>query len=348
MSLKVIIVGAGLAGSELHLNAYKQIPAVEVIALCDTDLNKAKSIAIQKGIPYAYSSLDEALKSQSADIVSVCTPPSSHFNLCCLALEHGCHVLMEKPIFQTLDEAEQIRAIIARKDSKFSAVHQTKYQHGIQHALKLVEDRYIGDVVHIHVAVMTDAINNRFIADDNSWCHKLSGGLWEELIAHPIYKAYQFMGPMRFIHLEMKQVHNNWPLLPADELEIVLEGATGYVNINLSANTGGYNHMLVYGSKQILFITNDEATNLLSINHSIDSKPSIRKWLSRRLNTKQSSIPNSLSHNPFVTLIKEFVTYVRGECTEAPVDWQEAVNTLELGLQIGKSIESRKSTIHLK
>ena len=156
------------------------------------------------------------------------------------------------------------------------------------------------------------------------------------------------MGPMRFVHLEMKQVHNSWPLLPADELEIVLEGATGYVNINLSANTGGYNHMLVYGSKRILFIDSNIATDLLSINQCIDSKPSLRKWLSRRLITKQSSIPNSLSHNPFVTLIKNFVTYVRGERAEAPVDWQEAINILELGLQIGKAIESHKSTIHLK
>ncbi len=348
MSLKVIIAGAGHAGSELHLNAYKLISAVEVIALCDPDLDKAKNIAIQKGIPYVFSSLGEALNDQSADIVSVCTPPSSHFDLCCLALEHGCHVLVEKPIFQTLDEAEQIRTIIDQKDCKFSAVHSQKYLHGIQHALKLVEGRYIGDVVHIHVARMLNGNNDRFIGDDNSWCHKLPGGRWEELIAHPIYKAYQFMGPMRFVHLEMKQVHNRWPWLPADELEIILEGGAGYVSIKLSANAGDYNHMLVYGSRRILFINNDEATDLLSITHHTDSKPSLRKWLSSRLLTRQSSIPNSLRQNPFAKLIKDFVAYVRGERVEAPVDWQEAVNTLELGLQIGKEIEHRKSTIHLK
>jgi predicted dehydrogenase len=255
---------------------------------------------------------------------------------------------VEKPIFQTLDEAEQIRTIAAQKGCKFSAVHNQKYLYGIQHALKLVKDRYIGDVNHIHVARMINGNHDRFVADDNSWCHKLPGGRWEELIAHPLYKAYQFMGPMRFVHLEMKQVYNRWPWLPADELDIVLEGATGYVSIKLSANAGDYNHMLVYGSKRILFIDSNIATDLLSINQSRDSKASLRKWLSKRLIKKQSTIPNSLRQNPFATLIKDFVTYVSGESAEAPVDWQEAVNTLELGLQIGKAIESRKSTIHLK
>jgi predicted dehydrogenase len=61
MPLKVIIAGAGMAGGELHLNAYRQVPAVEVIALCDPDLEKANSIAGRKGIPYVYSSIEEAL-----------------------------------------------------------------------------------------------------------------------------------------------------------------------------------------------------------------------------------------------------------------------------------------------
>ncbi len=348
MSLKVIIAGAGMAGSELHLNAYQQVPGVEVIALCDLDLVRAKVIARQKGVSYTYSSLDEALNARSADIVSICTPPSSHFDLCCLALEHGCHVLVEKPIFQTLDEAEQIRTIIDRKDCKFSAVHNQKYLHGIQQATKLVKEKYIGNVLQIHAVRMINGGTDRFAADPNSWCHKLPGGRWEELVSHPIYKAYQFMGSMRFVHLEMKQVHNSWPWLPADELEIILEGGAGYVSIKLSANAEDYNCMLVYGSKRILFIDSDIATDLLSITHHKDSKPSLREWLSRRLLTRQSSKPRSLIQNSHAALIKDFVAYVRGERAEAPVDWQEAVNTLELGLQIGKAIERRKSTIHLK
>ncbi len=342
MSMKVIIAGAGMAGGELHLNAYQQIPDVEVTALCDLDMDRAKAIARQKGVSYTYSSLDDALNAQSADIISICTPPSSHFELCRIALEHGCHVLAEKPIFQTLEEAEEIQAIIGRTGCKFSAVHNLKYQHGIQQATKLVKERAIGDILQIHAVRMIDGNTDRLAADTNSWCHKLPGGRWEELIAHPIYKAYQFMGPMRFVNLEMKQVHNRWPWLPADELEIILEGKTGYVSIALSANAANYNFIVVYGSKRYLYVDSEMAIDLLSIVDRMDSKPSTHKWLRNKLLPTPGSRLKSLNKNPHTALIQDFVAYVQGACAEPPVDWEEAYNVLELGLQIGREIQQRK------
>jgi predicted dehydrogenase len=342
MPLKVIIAGAGMAGGELHLNAYRQVPAVEVIALCDPDLEKANSIAGRKGIPYVYSSIEEALNAQPADIVSVCSPPASHFRLCRLALEHGCHVLVEKPIFQTLEEAEQIKEIADQKGCKFSAVHNAKYQHGLQQAAKLVEEGAIGDILQVHAVRMIDGGTDRLAADPHSWCHALPGGRWEELIAHPIYKAYQFMGPMRFVHLEMKQTHDRWPWLPADELEIMLEGSRGYVSIKLSANAANYSFILVYGSRRYLYVDSDMAVDLLSETRQMHSTPPIGKLLRDRMLSALSARPALPINDPHAALIKDFIAYVQGNRAEPPVVWQEAFNTLELGLQIGREIRKRK------
>ena len=91
------------------MDAYKEIPGVEVIALCDPDLDKARSVANRKGVYRCYSSLDDALSTQQADIVSICTPPSSHYELSRIAINSGCHILMEKPIFQSMEEAREIQ-----------------------------------------------------------------------------------------------------------------------------------------------------------------------------------------------------------------------------------------------
>lgn len=343
MPLKIIIAGAGMAGGELHLNAYRQVPAVEVIALCDPDLEKAKTIARQKGIPYVYSSIDEALNAQSADIVSVCSPPASHFRLCRLALEHGCHVLVEKPIFQTLEEAERIKEITDQTGCKFSAVHNAKYQYGLQQAAKLVKEGAIGDIVQIHAVRMIDGSTDRLAADPHSWCHALPGGRWEELIAHPIYKAYQFMGPMRFVHLEMKRTHNHWPWLPADELEIMLEGFRGYVSIKLSANAANYSFIVIYGSQRYLYVDSDMAIDPLSRTGQVHSRPPLRKLLRDRMLSVLSARTTLPRNDPHAALIKDFVAYIQGKRAEPPVVWQEAFNTLELGLQIGREIQQRKS-----
>ena len=343
MPLKVIIAGAGMAGSELHLNACMQIEGLDVIALCDPDLDKAGSITRQKKVPHYYASLEDALNAHSADIVSICTPPSSHFELCRLALGHGCHILMEKPIFQTLDEADEIRQMISSTKCKFSAVHSQKYLSGIQQAVQLVRDGSIGKVLHVHAVRMIHGDKDRLVYP-NCWCNELPGGRWEELIPHPIYKAYQFMGPLKYVHLEMKKVHNRWPWLPADELVITLEGGSGYVTITLSANADNYNHMLVYGSKQILLIDNHSATDLLPGMHPADAAPSFYEQLSRKLFGRQNQA-KQLPLNPHAELIKDFVSYIKGTGVAPPVDWQEAFNVLELGLQIGRGIALQKSKL---
>lgn len=345
MSLKVIIAGAGMAGAELHLNAFRHTGGLDVIALCDSDLDKVAGIAEQERVPHYYSSLDDALDAHSADIVSICTPPASHFELCKLALGRGCHVLVEKPIFRSLDEACEIREIIDQRGLKFSAVHSQKYLPGIRNAAQLVKGGSIGEVLHVQATRMIQGDEDRLVYPD-CWCNGLEGGRWEELIPHPIYKAYQFIGPLRFVHLEMKKVYNRWPWLPADELEIILEGVSGYVNITLSSNADNYNHILVYGSKRVLFIDNDSApVDLLSGRHFTDAVLPLRKRLSRRLLDRQSPAANPCSLNPHLELIKDFVSYVRGNHDAPPVDWQEAFNVLEVGLGVGAEIARRRVSV---
>jgi predicted dehydrogenase len=341
--MKVIIAGAGMAGSQLHLNAYRQVSGIEVIALCDPDLDKAKGIARQKGVRYAFSSLDEALSELSADIVSICTPPSSHYELCRLALERGSNVLVEKPAFQTLEEADQIQELVTRTGRKFSAVHNVKYQPGIRQAIKLASEGAIGDILQVHVARMIDGNTDRLAADPGSWCHRLPGGRWEELIAHPLYKAYQFMGPMRFVSLKMKNVYDHQPWLPGDELEIMLESATGYVSIKLSANAADYSFMVVYGSKKCLLVDSDVAIDALSMANHPGHKPSLRKSLRDLLHAALNPQTIAYPQDTHTALIKEFIAYVKGDRTAPPVDWQEMRNTLELGLLIGREIRQGKA-----
>jgi predicted dehydrogenase len=340
VSFKVIIAGAGLAGS-LHLKACQSINAIEVIAVCDPDLDRAKGLAKQNSVPYVFTSLEDALKAQTADIVHVCSPPSNHFELCRLALECGCHVLVEKPIFENLEEAEEIREIVNKSGRKFSAVHNGKYQEGMQQAKNLVKEGYIGELRQINAVRMLNGNNDRMALNSKSWCHKLPGGRWEELIAHPIYKARQFMGPMRFVHLEMKRVHNHWPWLPADELEVILESNGGYVSINLSANANNYNFMFLYGSKRFLYVDHMLAVEPLYQIFTRNYKK-LLSFMSKRFAFALGFRSKFFHQDAHASLIKDFIAYVQGEHARPPVDWEEAINTLELGLQIGKEIQRRK------
>jgi len=83
-SLRVGVVGAGLIAG-CHVRAYATVPGVEVVAVADTRLAKAEQLAAPVGAQ-ARASLEEVL-ALDTDVISVCTPPSSHAELTVRALE---------------------------------------------------------------------------------------------------------------------------------------------------------------------------------------------------------------------------------------------------------------------
>lgn len=95
--LKIAIIGAGQVARKSHLKYYQMMEHVKVAAVCDTNLETAKRTALEFGIPDYYSSHMEMLEQVKPNAVSVCVPNKFHCAVTCDALEHGCHVLCEKP-----------------------------------------------------------------------------------------------------------------------------------------------------------------------------------------------------------------------------------------------------------
>ena len=110
--LRTGVVGTGHLGS-LHAKMYSEISAAAFIGAFDTD--KAKCDAAVSHYPgvKSFSSLDDLLA--SVDAVSVATVTSQHFEVAKRALNAGVHVLIEKPITQTVGEADELIALAKAK-----------------------------------------------------------------------------------------------------------------------------------------------------------------------------------------------------------------------------------------
>ena len=106
--MKLGIVGCGLVAEGFHLPALNKIEDVEVVAVCDNDIKRVKKIAETFGIGKYYTNLTEMMKQEDLDIVDICTPPKLHAEMAIQAIEHGCHVLLEKPMTSSVSEADMI------------------------------------------------------------------------------------------------------------------------------------------------------------------------------------------------------------------------------------------------
>jgi myo-inositol 2-dehydrogenase/D-chiro-inositol 1-dehydrogenase len=105
--LTVGLLGAGMIAG-VHAYAYRESPGVRLVAVADPVPGKAERIADQYGAKVV-PDLD-AILDLGVDVVDICTPPTSHADATIAALEAGRHVLCEKPITRTLDEARRVLA----------------------------------------------------------------------------------------------------------------------------------------------------------------------------------------------------------------------------------------------
>lgn len=105
---RVALVGLGYA-SDFHLPAVLSHPALRLVAVCDRDRGRLAAVARRFAVE-AVSDPRQLLDRSDIDVVGILTPPTSHLEIAIPALASGKHLILEKPITATLDEADQMIA----------------------------------------------------------------------------------------------------------------------------------------------------------------------------------------------------------------------------------------------
>ncbi|HIU77626.1 MAG TPA: Gfo/Idh/MocA family oxidoreductase [Candidatus Pelethocola excrementipullorum] len=131
--LRMAIIGSGQIARVTHIPNYQKMEDVEIVAVCDTNLSAARSLAEQFEIPEYFESHIEMLEAMKPDAVTICVPNKFHCQITLDALERGCHVLCEKPPAITAGEAELMEKTAAGKNLLLS--YEFHFRHSEQAAL---------------------------------------------------------------------------------------------------------------------------------------------------------------------------------------------------------------------
>src|SRR4030095_20943 len=99
------LVGVGAAAQLSHIPALKRTEGVELVALCDRDPEKAARVAQKFQIPHSTGRLDDLLSDDVIDAVDISTPNFLPAPMATAALEAGKHVLCERPLARSAEEA---------------------------------------------------------------------------------------------------------------------------------------------------------------------------------------------------------------------------------------------------
>ena len=125
--VRVGVVGIGYLGSE-HARIYSKLPGVELVALCDIDPAK-KTLPQKYRVPF-YE--DYEMLFGKVDAVSITTPTQDHHRLAKAFLAHGIHLLIEKPITKSVEEADELVAIARQKNCLIQVGHVERYNSALR------------------------------------------------------------------------------------------------------------------------------------------------------------------------------------------------------------------------
>ena len=148
--LRIGVIGTGgISGA--HIKTYKAQPDVELVAGCDLIPGKAEKKFAECGVEGAkfFTDYKEMIDTMNLDAVSVCTYNRTHAECTIYALEHGLHVLLEKPMTVTLDEAVAIRKAEKKSGKIVSVGFQPRFDANMQMIKKIVQSGELGRVFYV-------------------------------------------------------------------------------------------------------------------------------------------------------------------------------------------------------
>ena len=149
--LKVAIIGTGWI-AEAHIAEYKRMPDVEIVAMADLIDGKAEAFAKRYDVENVrfYPSHKELIDNEKdLDLVSICTYNRTHAECAIYAMEHDVHVILEKPMCVTIEEAAEIMKAEKKSGKILSIGFQPRFDPNMKQIKKIVQSGVLGKIYYI-------------------------------------------------------------------------------------------------------------------------------------------------------------------------------------------------------
>jgi UDP-N-acetylglucosamine 3-dehydrogenase len=143
--IKTAVIGVGAMGRH-HARVYSQLNNVELVGVADIDKNKATSVANEYHTN-AYTDYIDLILKEKPDAVSIAVPTVYHKDVAMQVLDHGIHVLVEKPIAHTVEAAWEMAEKAEQKNLKLMVGHIERFNPVIQELNNVLNQQILGDIV---------------------------------------------------------------------------------------------------------------------------------------------------------------------------------------------------------
>ncbi|MFC3801281.1 Gfo/Idh/MocA family protein [Cohnella sp. GCM10012308] len=187
---KIGIVGTGSI-SQYHLKAYQKNTDVEIYAVCDVNGERAAATAASFGASAVYTDYAAMMADPQVDAVSICTWNNTHAPFAIQALEAGKHVLVEKPLCITVEQALEVERAVVKSGKVLQIGYVRRYDPNAQMLQQWIAQGEVGDIYYAKASSL------RRLGNPGGWFAdktRSGGGPLIDLGVHIIDLCWYLMG----------------------------------------------------------------------------------------------------------------------------------------------------------
>lgn len=267
--VRVGIIGTSWWTEGFYIPSLKSHPKALILAICGRTRKRAEELAHKHNIPHVFTDYTEMLNSDMLDAVVIATPDDLHFPMTMKALEKGLHVICEKAMALSANDARIMLEEAEARGVKHMIMFTNRWVPHIQYLKHLVETGYVGEFYQAHFSHLTGSLT----AEEYSWYYdpERSQGVLSVIGSHIIDLARWLVGDIKRVSaslstfVERPGKDGNKTLGAPDSALLLLEFDNGSHG---SIHLGTVNHIgqgltrtgrciELYGSKGTLELSGD-------------------------------------------------------------------------------------------
>ena len=197
--LKFALVGCGrISKKHSELLGEKQIKGASLVAVCDINTNKAKTLGSKFKIPY-YQDMHLMLQNEDIDIIVILTPSGLHAKHTTELAKYKKHIIVEKPMALTLDDADAMIKACDENGIRLFVVKQNRYNLPVQQLKKALDSNRFGKLVLGTVRVRWCRTQEYYDQDEWRGTWKYDGGVLTNQASHHIDLLEWCMGEVESV-----------------------------------------------------------------------------------------------------------------------------------------------------
>jgi predicted dehydrogenase len=344
--MRIGIIGCG-GIAPAHIQIYQSLKDVEVVSLCDLNLERAKFLASKFRIPKTYSNYWDMFEKEKLDLVDICTPVSTHLKLVCDAAEVNPAILVEKPMALNVSECDRIIDKVKKHGSKLCIGHSQIFSPRIVKAKSMVDSGTFNLLCFSTVQKESFEMLKRYgLAPAWNVSPEQRGIIWE-VCCHLAYLQLHFLPDIQEVYAVGNKV--KYPVY--DDFAVLLrtkEKRFGIIELSwLSRETETIYELRDVGGKRMqihwefdYFLENVEeppfTISKVFRNFFVDEKRILQKWL--RFGICYFRKRKLL---PIFNLINSYIDAIKKDLPP-PVSPKDGRNTINLLECIEKSLDVRR------